>query len=196
MHFLLSYCTTAPATTKVEPADLFLNRHVRFDFLHPNVEETVSNSQAQQKKGHDQHVSAREFIIGQRVLVCNYRPGPSWLPGTIMSCPGPLTYLVQVVGNCVWKCYIDQLLQTSDSPQNSTPVPSTTSVPIPQSPSSELPDYPAAVPVPEFIPRADQDTHPSVTGVPDSEELPPRRYPQRTRRPPDRYQDTDMCTQN
>ena len=153
----------------------------RFDFLHPNVEETVSNSQAQQKKGHDQHVSAQEFIIGQRVLVRKYRPGPHWLLGTIMNRPD-LTYLVQVVRNCVWKRHIDQMLQTSDSPQNSTP--STTSIPIPQSPPSKLPDYPAAVPVPD-IPRADQDTHPSVTG---SEELPPRHYPQRTRHPPDRYQ--------
>jgi len=58
------------------------------------------------------------------------------------------------VGNYVWKHH-DQLLQTSDSLQNSTP--STTSIPIPQSPSSELPDYPAAIPVPEFIPHADQD---------------------------------------
>ena len=102
MHFLLSSCITAYATTKVVPANLFLNQHVRtqFDLLHPNYEETVSNSQAQQKKGHDQHVSAREFIIGQRVLVRNYQPGPHWLPGTIMSRPGPLTYLVQVVRNC------------------------------------------------------------------------------------------------
>ena len=195
MHFLLPYRITAHATTKVVPADLFLNQHVRtrFDLLHPNYEETVSNSQAQQKKGHDQHVSAREFIIGQRVLVCNYWPVPRWLPGTIMSRPGPLTNQVQVVGNCVWKCHINQLLQASDSPQNSTP--STTYTLIPQSSPSDLPDYSAAVLVPD-IRRADQDTYPSVTGVPDSEELPSRCYPQRTRRPPDHYQDTDMCTPN
>ena len=62
-------------------------------------------------------------------------------------------------------------------------------------PPSELPDYPAAVPVPD-IPRADQDTHPFVIGVPDSEELPSQRYPRRTRHPPDHYQVTDMCTPN
>ena len=119
MHFLLSYHITAHATSKVASVNLFLNQHVRtrYDLLHPSYEETVSNSKAQQKKGHDQHVSAWEFIIGQRVLVCNYWPVPRWLPGTIMSHPGPLTYLVQVVGNCGWKRHINQLLQTYDSPQ-------------------------------------------------------------------------------
>ena len=189
MNFLLSYRTTPHASTKMTPAELFLGRPLRtnLDLLHPSVEDSVTRSQAQQKRRHDQHARARDFILGQRVLVQNYRQGPRWVPGTITNRLGPLTYTVQVAGGRLWKRHIDQLLETADSPRDSTA--STNSDPAP-----ELVDYPPTSP---SLPDPDLDTLPAATpesASASSEQSPPRRYPQRTRRQPDRYQDTYIHT--
>ena len=42
-------------------------------------------------------------MIGQRVMVRNLRPGPTWIPGTIVGRNGPLSYVVRVKGEQVWK---------------------------------------------------------------------------------------------
>ena len=47
---------------------------------------------------HDQHSRIREFMVGQRVMVRNLRPGPSWIPGTVVGCNDPLSYVVEVKG--------------------------------------------------------------------------------------------------
>ena len=63
-----------------------------------SVEDAVSASQTKQKQSHEMHSRARDFNLGHRVLVQNYRQGPPWLPGIISSRLGPLTYMVQVTG--------------------------------------------------------------------------------------------------
>ena len=49
-------------------------------------------------------------------MVCNSRPGDKWVPGTILECTGPLSYLVQVSGGQTWKRHIDHFRQMTDSP--------------------------------------------------------------------------------
>ncbi len=111
--------TTPHATT---PASLFIQRHVRtrFDLLRPEVEDRVAANQATQKMHHDRHSRQRDFFVGQRVMVRNLRPGPQWIPGTIIERRGPVTYLVQVAGDRIWKRHIDHLNETTDTPQNQT----------------------------------------------------------------------------
>ena len=122
MGFLLSYRTIPHATTQVAPASLFLQRHARtrFDLLRPEVEDIVSSSQSVQKQNFDKHCRQRDFFVGPRVMVRNLRPGPRWVPGTLIERKGPLTYLVQVSEGRIWKRHVDHLHKTTDTQQDHT----------------------------------------------------------------------------
>ena len=87
MRFLLSYRTTPHASTKVTPAELYLNWHLRtrLDLLHPSSEDAVSASQTKQKQSRDMHSRAWDFNLFQRVLVQNYQQGPGWLPAADLA---------------------------------------------------------------------------------------------------------------
>ena len=97
---------------------LLMNRQLPtwLDLLQPNMERQVVNKQANQKVTHDQHSRDWEFMIGERVMAHNLRPGPKWIPGTIVGWNGPLSYVVQVEGEQVWKRPIEQLRDVSDTP--------------------------------------------------------------------------------
>ncbi len=101
MNFLLSYRSTPHSTTNTTPSELFLRRSLRtrLDLLRPDLGVSISQKQAEQKKGHDNHSRIREYFIKQSVLARNLRNGPRWLLGTIVE-RGQLSYLVQV-GNGV-----------------------------------------------------------------------------------------------
>ena len=208
MNFLLSYRTTPHTTTGATPASLFLNRHVRtrLDLLHPSVHTRVTANQAKQKEQHDQHTHSRNFTVGQRVLVRNFRDGPKWVPGTLIARQGPLSFLVQVGEGIHWRRHMDHLLETVDSPHDlSSPeaVPSFASVPSsgpssgPSSPESKIPSTPEPTSAePELsptpvtsVPESEPETvnpEPSATVVRTPSQ---RRYPQRSRQPPERYTD-------
>ena len=68
-------------------------------------------------KHHDSHAQARDLTIGQRVMVRNFRAGPHRIPGTIVKQNDPLTYLVKVRENNVWKRHIDHVDQMEDTPR-------------------------------------------------------------------------------
>ena len=57
----------------------------RFDLLKPDCERKVLEKQAEQKSSHDRHAKTREWFVGQRVMVRNARPGPNWVPATILE---------------------------------------------------------------------------------------------------------------
>ena len=69
------------------------------------------------------------MLVGQCVLVRNFRPGPTWLPGTVINCNSPLSYQVKVSGERIWNRHIDHLLEAVDPPQVSS------TIDIPDSPS-------------------------------------------------------------
>ena len=87
---------------------------------------------------------------------------------------GPLTYQVKTKGGRISKCHIDQLTQR------------TTPVAVDPSPSSAVEDVSDA-----YYPVGSSDS-PPIDNLPTPEPEPPSerhvpRYPQRDRRPPDRY---------
>ena len=51
----------------------------------------------------------REWIAGDRVLARNMRPGPAWIPGTIVDVLGSVTYVVETETGQQWKRHADQL---------------------------------------------------------------------------------------
>ena len=203
MNFLLSYCSTPHSTTNTTPSELFLHRSLgtRLDLLRPELGVAVSQKQAEQKY-HDLHSRNRNFFIGERVLVRNMRNGPRWLLGTIIERRGPLSYLVQVANGVVWKRHVDHLRKTIDSPQEEVTVPEI----IDESPTASSLQEPPAVysneggtvvpppsdSVPVITEGSETATLPVEEPVTDTTPLPPRRYPQRVRRPPERFHEQYM----
>ena len=61
-------------------------------------------------------------MIGQRVMAHNLRPESKWIPGTIAGRNGPLSYVVQVEGEHVWKRHIKQLREVGDASVCDIPV--------------------------------------------------------------------------
>ena len=202
MNFLLCYRTTPHSNTNELPCELFLQRKLqtRLDLLRPDLTITISQKQANQKDGHDSHSRRREFFVGQRVMARNLRDGPRWVLGTVVERRGPLSYLVQVATGVLWRRHIDHLLETADSPQEETAEQNATpdlGNPVSYSPPLTPPgDVPAVVPATES-----PSTLTETAALSDNQELaqessnsspittpPPRRYPQRVRKPPDRFQ--------
>jgi len=87
------------------------------DLLRPEISDKVATKQAEQKQQHDLKAKPRELMVGQRVMVRIMWPGPSWIPGSIVRQKAPLTYLVQVGSNQVWKHHVDHLRVRGDTPQ-------------------------------------------------------------------------------
>ena len=109
--FLLSYRTTPHSTTGVSPCELFLGRRLRtrLDLLLPDIRRKVTEKQLSQKIAHDRHASPRGLLVGQRVMARNMRPGERWVPATVLSKQGPVSYLVQRPSGEYWKGHIDHL---------------------------------------------------------------------------------------
>ena len=114
-RFFFSYRTTQSSTTGQTPAELFLNRRprTRLDLLRPDLRRKTSNKQADQKSHHDKHYREREFLIGESVLVQNFRGKPKWLEATVIERTGPVSYKTQV-GNEIWKRLVDQMHKRSN----------------------------------------------------------------------------------
>ena len=68
------------------------------------------NKQADQKTYYDTHSKARNFTMGDIVLVRNYHGEKKWVYGTIIEQLGPVSYRVKVK-DYVWKCHADQCWQ-------------------------------------------------------------------------------------
>ena len=204
MNFLLSYRSMPHSTTNTTPSELFLHRSLRtrLDLLRPELGVAVSQKQAEQKKYHDLHSRNRNFFIGERVLVRNMRNDPHWLLGTIVERRGPLSYLVQVANGVVWKRHVDHLRKTIDSPQEEVTVPeiideSPTASPLQDPPAVYSNEGGTVVPPPNdsvLVIQKDQRllTLPVEEPVTDTTPLPPQRYSQRVRRPPERFHEQYM----
>ena len=191
-NFLLQYRTTVHATTNATPSMLLMNRQLRtrLDLLRPNMEGQVVNKQANQKVTHDQHSRDREFMIGQRVMARNLRPGPKWIPGTIVGRNGPLSYVVQVEGGQVWKRHIEHLREVGDTPVGDIPVEEIPNQNTDQPPIDEE-SYPFTSEASGTTQPPDEQLNPSELPasrtVTNQSTQVPHRYPKRVRRPPKRY---------
>ena len=172
-QFLFSYRYSPHATTNVSPSELFLRRalRTRFDLLKPDLRSKVLSKQASQKLQHDQHSKTRWFTTGQAVMVRDFHPNSDkWIPGTVLSQLGPVTYTVEVEGGKTLKKHVDHIRERMSIAKDSAPA---------QSDTSEVQDnyqYPVVTPTP---PPDAAIAEPRV-------DVPARRYPDRDRRPPQR----------
>ena len=111
-RFLMSYRNCTHPTTTESPAKLLLGRplRTRLDLLRPNRQGQVEGQQDRQATSRQTH-TRRSFQPGDPVMARDYRTKhhPSWLPGTVLSVVGPLSYLVEIKEGATWKRHIDQL---------------------------------------------------------------------------------------
>ena len=172
-NFLLSYRTTPHATTKEAPCRLMMGRalRTRLDLLRPNVESQVLKQQASQKQYHDNHSRVRVFTVGDKVLAKNFRAGPKWVQGTIVDCLSSVTYRVKVFHNMLWRRHVDHLHRIAGSDQEGS---ANTSM---LEPSDEFTMLPGTL-----------NSEPAELNTPTLSNDNTRRYPQRIRHPPKRYQ--------
>ena len=111
---LFSHRIMPQTTTGVSPAELLIGTRprTRLDLLHPNTAKRVEQKQYQQKQQHDSKAKAREFKVGNTVLVKTYGGGGCrWLPGTIIQFSGPGLIQVQLKDGRVRQCHQDQIHQ-------------------------------------------------------------------------------------
>ena len=207
-QFLLKYRSSPHTTTDVAPCELFLKRSMRtrLDMLKPDLQRMVLDQQAHQKLIHDKHARGREFVVGQNVMVRNLLNGPKWVSGVISERRGPLTYLVEVGPNQYWRHHVDHIRDKGDSTLREGteegksfgipdgPIQADSAMDIPEQDTNEpymndqypgrVAEYPAVenteLPEPVAEPPVVNEHLPAPeTGI--------HRYPQRQRRPPDRY---------
>ena len=194
--YLLSYRSAPHATTGVAPCTLFLRRCVRtrFDLLRPNCQNRVMEKQALQKDHQDRHCRDRSWFVGERVMVRNLRPGLDWIPGVIIERLGPVTYLVDVNNNQIWKRHADQLKSCSETPPSldGDPEPPMSRPREPAAPLPE-PDDELFCPAPPSVTPPVSAPGPTVTEPETSDSTPDRRYPSRNRQPTDFYTPGVYC---
>ena len=108
---VLTYRTTAHATTGVAPCELLCQRHLhtRLDLLQPDPENHVLQRQSAQRKTHDGRTRLRTWTEEDTVMVLDFRHGRSWTAAVISMVLGPITYLVETVDSCKWKRHTDQI---------------------------------------------------------------------------------------
>ena len=70
--------------------------NARLDLMRPASETSVMEKQALKKKDHDRRFKLHTLQVGDSVMAKNYREGPQWMPGLVVDCKGPLSYVVQL----------------------------------------------------------------------------------------------------
>ena len=108
--FLFKYRITPQSSTEISPAELLMGRRPRsrLDVLFPKGNKKVEKAQEKQKQCHDNSKRLRVFVVGNKVLVKNFRQiGPKWICGTISKVNGPLSYTVKLTNVCYVKRHVD-----------------------------------------------------------------------------------------
>ena len=159
---LFAYRITPQSTTGTSPSELMLNRRprCRLDLVKPNMLKRVESKQLSQKINHDTTANVRSFCINDPVIVKNFsNTGKKWLQGHIIKAVGPLSYVIKLNDGRIFRRHVDHLRKCT-SPSNNA----------------------------DFVNDSVQDF--SDVAFPDTEQTlvdQQHRYPQRDRRPPDRY---------
>ena len=193
-NFLLTYRSSPHATTGATPCSLFLKRQVRtrFDLLKPDQESHVTDQQSQQKAAHDRHAKGRTFHVGQSIMARNLRPGPKWIPGIIVHSLGPLSFLIETRDGQQWRRHVDHLKGVccdQDSENDSTRDDDNWELPSAEQSSAPTPEGTEST---ESVPESDGAAEqPSGSDSPEednsSDDSESRRYPARSRHPPNYY---------
>ena len=106
--FVMPYRNAPHATANETPAKLFYGRNLRtrLDALKPDLRRDMAAKQMSQAvRPTGQH---RELTVGQSVAVQNYRGNENWVYGTVVSCTGPVSYMVETASGVIRRRHIEQ----------------------------------------------------------------------------------------
>ena len=133
--FLFKYRITPHTTTGKSPADLLFGRRIRsvFDLLRPleTVQQRVLEQQEKQKLQRDpKFPRSVELSPEDSVMIRNYAQGPKWIPATVESQTGPVSYRATTEEGIEVKRHQDQVWKRNPfTPEVITSEPSTPSSP-------------------------------------------------------------------
>ncbi|XP_033107793.1 uncharacterized protein K02A2.6-like [Anneissia japonica] len=188
-NFLLAYRNAPHCTTGQPPAVLFMGRNIRsrLDILKPDLRRHVQSKQVDQTVSHKANKRTRTFNVGKAVAVRDYRNRGKWTSGTIHTRTGPLSYVVCVGPNVLWRRHVDQIINSNVqskqvcfencySEPDITPDPVTAEIPPP------LIELPLLNETRTYV-SPTESTDCSNVASPDK---PERRYPLRMHKSPDR----------
>ena len=105
-NFLLGYRTSQHSTTGSSPAELLMGRKLKTYLDHM----LISHNETINKRKSDSLKKPRQFTMGQKVFVRDYRrEKPKWPCRTVVKQLGPVSYPVQMPEGFLWKRCSDQM---------------------------------------------------------------------------------------
>ncbi|KAI2657348.1 RNA-directed DNA polymerase from mobile element jockey [Labeo rohita] len=157
-----------------------------FKLLKPaTLKETVLQQQKNLVLRRKLRAKDRTFSTGSSVLTRNYGRGPKWVPATVETQTGPMSYKVKTAGNLLWRRHTDQLLSGAST---FTDLPEGTDVA-----DQEGVNSPASVTITNESTKNPNSPSPKELSSPvvstENGNLGGRRYPVREQRPPQRFLD-------
>ena len=93
------------------PAELLFGRRLNshLDNLKPSLGEKIQQNQKKTERRLYVHARAREFQVGDKVFVWNYRGRSIWLAGIVTGKEGRMVYVVQTQSGDSIRRHIDQM---------------------------------------------------------------------------------------
>lgn len=110
-RFLFNYRITPHSSTGTSLAELLFGRRLNshLENLKPSLSRKVQQNQEKQKEARDAHARVREFQVGDKIFVRNYRGRTVWLAGVVTRKEGKTVYLVQTRNGDIIRRHIDQM---------------------------------------------------------------------------------------
>ncbi|KAL5487308.1 hypothetical protein EMCRGX_G019895 [Ephydatia muelleri] len=99
---------------KLNGRPLKMELRTRLDLLKPDYGDKALGKQADQKNYHDLHSRDRQFSVGQKVMARNFLQGLTWVPGVVTEVCGPVSYMVRVQPNIVWRRHVDHIKELQE----------------------------------------------------------------------------------
>ena len=109
--FLFRYRNTPHSTTGETPSQLLMNRVIRthISLLQGDLKCRVQRRQEAQCASHNKHALTRSFSPGETVFTHFGGHKLIWVPGTIHSVTGPLSYCVKLEDGRIVKRHVDHI---------------------------------------------------------------------------------------
>ena len=114
-RFLFTYRITPQTITGISPSELLLGHRLRchLDFIHPNLDDKVQQSQCCQKDTHDFQAQDCYLQVGDHVLAKNFSSGEPWLKGTVHHKTNPVSFTVRLTDGRIMTQHLNQLREDS-----------------------------------------------------------------------------------
>ena len=109
-HVLFYNHITPNPTTELSPAELLQGQRLRsrLDLVKPDIQARIERKQYHHPTS---KATARSFSSGDMVYVRNFRSGTTWIPGTIQSAIGNVSYEVMLEDSRMVRRHVDHIRQ-------------------------------------------------------------------------------------